>query len=270
MKATLLERSLEKSFRVAGGNPCRQPSTFSLLGGYFTKEDLSSLFCGRLNAAQAEERRKLAMEFLRIIMEVPRGHVRTAMLGVLRESFPAPAVHGEEDNNGMIRFDLKFPLSTPLDCPREIWIDHAIVQETCPTHAENTLNYLEAKETNLPAESPPFRKMHNSKAQRYKALVSVAEHLVESRKLNFRPTFLFPVVSALGFMNKDMSELLTALVTSFADKLKEQSSRADGLPAGLLRSRFKQELRNSVCFALLKGNALAAYNQGTNGVSHPP
>ena len=41
MKATLLEKSLEKSFRVAGGHPSRQPSTFSLLGGYFTKEDLS-------------------------------------------------------------------------------------------------------------------------------------------------------------------------------------------------------------------------------------
>ena len=71
MKATLLEKSLEKSFRVAGGNPSRQPSTFSLLGGYFTKEDLSSLFPGRLNGAQAEKNGKLAMmEFLDIIMEI--------------------------------------------------------------------------------------------------------------------------------------------------------------------------------------------------------
>src|SRR5688572_21048927 len=108
----------------------------------------------------------------------------------------------------MIRFDMKFPLSTPLDCPREIWFDHAIVQETCPTHAEKTLKHLEAKETNLPAESPPFRKMRKSKEKRYKALISVVQYLVEARKLNFRPTFLFPVVSALGFMNKDMSELL--------------------------------------------------------------
>ena len=61
------------------------------------------------------------MEFLDIIMEVPRGHVRTAKLGVLRESFPAPVVQGEEDNNSMIRFDMKFPLSTP----RDIWFDHA-------------------------------------------------------------------------------------------------------------------------------------------------
>src|SRR5216110_1919502 len=50
---------------------------------------------------------------------------------------------------------------------------------------------------------------------------------------------------------------------NFGDNLKKQPSRADGLSRGLLRGRFKQELRNSVCFALLKGNALAAYNQGT-------
>ena len=102
------------------------------------------------------------------------------------------------------------------------------------------------------------------------SLISVVQHLVEARKLNFRPKFLFPVISALGFMNKDMSELLKVLVTSFGDNLKRQPSRADGLSQGLFQGRFKQELRNSVCFALLKGNALAAYNQGTNGVAHPP
>ena len=235
------------------------------MGGYFTKEDLSSLFPGRLNGAQAEKNGKLAMECLDI------RKFRVVKCGrVLRETFPAPVVQGEEDNNGMIRFDMKFPLLTPLDCPREIWFDHAIVQETCPTHAEKTLKYLEAKETNLPAGSPPFQKMQKSKENRYKALISVVQHLVEVRKLNFRPTFLFPVVSALGFMNKDMNELFKVLLTNFGDNLKKQPSRADGLSPGLLRGRFKQELRNSVCFALLKGNALAAYNQGTKGVAHPP
>src|SRR3954451_1348180 len=98
-------------------------------------------------------------------------------------------------------------------------------KETCPTHAERTLKYLEAKETNLPAGSPPFQKMQKSKENRYKALISVVQHLVEVRKLNFRPTFLFPVVSALGFMNKDMNELFKVLVTNFGDNLKKQPSR---------------------------------------------
>jgi len=170
----------------------------------------------------------------------------------------------------MIRFDMKFPPLTPIDCPREFWFDHAIVQETCPTYAEKTLKYLEAKSTNLPSESPPFRKMRHAKEQRYKALISVVQHLVQTRKLNFRPTFLFPVVSALGFMNKDMTKLFKIIVTKFEDNQKTQPRRADGVPQGLLRGRFNRELRNSVCFALLKGNALAAYNQGANGVSQPP
>ena len=87
--------------------------------------------------------------------------------------------------------------------------------------------------------------MQKSKENRYKALISVVQHLVETRKLNFRPTFLFPVVSALGFMNKDMNELFKVLLTNFGDNLKKQPSRADGLSPGLSRGRFKRELRNS-------------------------
>src|SRR3954471_9906271 len=122
MRQHSLRNHLRKVFVLLVATLLDSP-TFSLLGGYFTKEDLSSLFPGRLNGAQAEKNGNLAIEFLNIIMEVPRGQVRTAKLGVLRESFPAPVVHGEEDNNGMIRFDMKFPLLTPLDCPREIWFD---------------------------------------------------------------------------------------------------------------------------------------------------
>jgi hypothetical protein len=98
MRATLLEKALEKGFRQAGGNPSSQPSTFSLLGGHFTKEDLSCLFSGRLNQTQAQERKKLAMKFLDIMQKVPRGPLRTTELGLLRESFPLPSVAGEENN----------------------------------------------------------------------------------------------------------------------------------------------------------------------------
>jgi len=77
----LLEKALEKGFRQAGGNPTKQPSTYSLLGGHFTKEDLSCLFPGRLNQAEAIELKKLAMKFLDIVSKIPRGHERTTELG---------------------------------------------------------------------------------------------------------------------------------------------------------------------------------------------
>ena len=70
-------------------------------------------------------------------------------------------------------------------------------------------------------------------------------------------------------MNKDMTKLLKVIVAQFEDTQKTQPHRA-GLRPGFLRGRFKKELKNSVCFALLKGNALAAHNQGTNGVAYPP
>ena len=56
----------------------------------------------------------------------------------------------DDVNKGVIRFDLKFPVPVKDGKPRELWIDHAIVQETSPTHAENTLEFLEDDLNHLP------------------------------------------------------------------------------------------------------------------------
>jgi len=85
-KATLFERALENLFRNAGGTPTRQPSTYSLLGGFFSKEDLSRLFSGKLTKEQTDERKRLAMRFLDILAEHPRGRERTNELGLLKNS----------------------------------------------------------------------------------------------------------------------------------------------------------------------------------------
>ncbi len=64
------------------------------------------------------------------MQKVPRGLLRTTELGALRDFFRLPSVAGKDNNNGIIRFDMKFPMVTPLDNPREVWFDHVIVQET--------------------------------------------------------------------------------------------------------------------------------------------
>ena len=43
MRATILEKALEKSFRRAGGTPHRQPQTYDLLGTILTKDDLGKV-----------------------------------------------------------------------------------------------------------------------------------------------------------------------------------------------------------------------------------
>ena len=184
MRATLLERALEVSFRRAGGNPVRQPSTYSLLGEIFSKDDLSKLFPGKLSAKESQKPKNLAMEYLNIINENPRGHIRTAMLGMLREKFPNAEISDDDTNQGVIRFDLKFPAASASSKSREVWFDHAIVQETCPTHAEDTLDF-EAKKGNLSENSPAFQKTYGGKTRRYTALVKVVNRLMEERKLKY-------------------------------------------------------------------------------------
>ena len=81
---------------------------YSLLGEVFSKDDLS--FPGKLSKTESQKRKLLAMEYLDIINEVPRDHIRTAKLRMLRERFPDVAVPDDNDaSNEVIRFDLKFP-----------------------------------------------------------------------------------------------------------------------------------------------------------------
>ena len=146
--------------------------------------------------------------------------------------------------------------------------DHAIVQETSPTHATDNLNFLQEDNKHLPEDSPAFTKTSGGKVRRYKALIDVVNRLAEERKLKFQPTFLYPIVSSLGYMNVDMNVLLKEIGKCF--KLNQSKARrSDGLHPGVLRGRFKTELKNTICFALARANALAVCNQGLNGITHP-
>ena len=159
---------------------------------------------------------------------------------------------------------------TPLDHPREVWFDHMIVQETCPTYADATWKFLEEDITNLPENGPAFQKASGTKLGRYSALMSVAQRLVDERKLDFRPTFLFPVLSSLGIMNGDMKQLMKLMVARFKDNQKGQPPSMEGIDANVLKARFKVQLKNAVCFALIRGNALSLFNQGVNGGVRTP
>ena len=79
MRGTLLERALEVSFRRAGA---RQPSTYSLLGEVFSKDDLSKLFPGNLGQKVSQKRK---LEYFDIINKVP---VHTAKSACYESVFP--------------------------------------------------------------------------------------------------------------------------------------------------------------------------------------
>ena len=156
---------------------------------------------------------------------------------------------------------------TPLDHPREVWFDHMIVQETCPTYADATWRFLEEETRNLAENGPAFQKAKGKKLGTHSALISVVQRLVEERKLNFRPTCLFPVLSSLGIMNTDMKQLMKLMVERFKDHQRGQPASLEGIAANVLKGRFKVQLRNAICFALVRGNA---FNQGVDGGVRTP
>lgn len=181
---------------------------------------------------------------------------------------PAVRVDEKDESGGVIRFDLAFPASTPLVCPRELVFDHAIVQETSPTYADDVLKFLQADTNSDTVGSVAFKKVVQSKQRRFASLMPVVNRLLEERKLGSQPTF-FPVISSLGFMNNDMQTVLKFTVDRFKEYQRHLPARLDGTEPKIILGRFKVELKNSICFALLKGNALAMNNQGVRGVVCP-
>ena len=131
------------------------------------------------------------------------------------------------------------------------------------------LKYLEENKTHLPTESVAFTKITQSKKRRYASLITVAKRLSEERRLRYQPEFLFPVISSLGFLNDDMKKLMKFILDRFVCTQKGKPPRHDGMDPRIIKGRFKAQIKNSICFALLKGNALAMENQGCNGIVHP-
>jgi hypothetical protein len=70
-KATLLEKSIERVYRKAGGRVERQPSTFRLLGEMFSKDDLMALFPGKMTVPEAKKNSELALELVDALTMVP-------------------------------------------------------------------------------------------------------------------------------------------------------------------------------------------------------
>jgi hypothetical protein len=154
--------------------PVRQPSTYNLLGGYFSKEDINCLFGGAPTKRQSEEAKALAEKFLDVSFDIKSD---AAAIEAVRKEFPAPrsAAVENDTNNASIRFDLKFPADGP-DCPFEMWFDHAIVQETSETYADDLLAFLRGGEGRFES-GPAFRKMQQKKKNKYAALIATVERL---------------------------------------------------------------------------------------------
>jgi hypothetical protein len=272
-KATFLERSLERVFRKAGGRVERQPSTFRLLGEFFSKDDLIALFPGKMTVPEGKRSCELAVELLDALMMKPSA-TKDAVVGDLRERLANLEYRIEEkevkeakEKEGLkiIRFDLCLASTVPADAPKELWMDHAIVHETANSYQDDMLEHL--RKGGETSRSPAFQRIEKMKERKYRPLLPVANHLVSLRALDFKPFFRFPVISSLGYLNFDAEEMVKWMKAIFNHNLKLDGPRSDGLPLGVIKNRYKTQITNALCFGLLRGKALAMNSQGYISVS---
>jgi hypothetical protein len=260
----MLEKSLERVFRKAGGRVDRQPPTFKLLGEVLSKEDLMRLFPGKMTVEESKQNMELALELVDAQMMAP-GIRKDLTVAEVRTRMPLQ--DDQSEGKGTIRFDLSLASMFPADTPRELWLDHAIVHETSTSYQDEVLTYLQTGGD--VTRSPAFRKIESSKERRFRGVIPVANHLSKLKMLDFQPFFLFPVISCLGFTNHDAILMMKWMSSVFNQSLKLRPLSPDGIPLGVLKGRYKSQVRNALCFGILRGNALAMNSQGRSGVLRP-
>jgi len=249
-------------FRKSGGKSDRQPPTSRLLGDVVPKADLAALFTGGTQE-QTKKNGDLALELVDAFM-MPSSALQEAVIAEVRSRLPVVDEEKKESQN-LIRFDLCLGAPFPYDAPQQLWLDHGIVQETAESYQDAVIAYLEGAED--PTKSTAFRKMELSKQRRFRALMAIANHLHKQHMLDFQPFFLFPVVSALGFLNDDAEKMMKWMSTVLNKCISK--TRDDGIPMGVIKARYKIEVRNAICFGVLRGNALAMHSAGRPYVSRP-
>jgi hypothetical protein len=263
-KATLLERGLERVFRKAGGRASRQPTTFRLLGEVVPKDDLAALFPGGLNLEETKKNSELAIELVDAF-RMTGSALKDAIIEEIRGRLPPVDEDKKEANANIIRFDLCLAASFPTDSPRELWLDHAVVHETSESYQEAVIAHVETTDLTT---SLPFRRMETSKKRRFAALIPLANYLLKHNVLDFQPFFLFPVMSALGYLNEDAQKMIKWM-SAVQNKTVALCVRDDAIPLGTIKARYKLEVSNAICFGLLRGNALAMNSVGRAHVSRP-
>ncbi len=146
---------------------------------------------------------------------------RIHILGQLRPGFlnrdivwNSPGTKGRGGNRRTTR-----PVPTCSSC----LVDHAIVQETEPTYRRHS--QIPEKERRHSRAGPSFRIGLGRKKQKYSALCATAQRLSKERKIDFDPTFLYPIMSSLGFMNPDFVLLNKFIVDVTKDTLKKEQIR---------------------------------------------
>jgi hypothetical protein len=76
----------------------------------------------------------------------------------------------EKDGLKIIRFDLCLASNVSIDAPKELWMDHAIVQETASSsYQDDMVEHLESG--GQTSRSPAFRRIEQMKERKYRPLL---------------------------------------------------------------------------------------------------
>ena len=227
-----------------------EPKTENLLLGQFTEEQCRALFPKK----PSKKYRAVVREILKVAGS--SGSYSAAELTPAFTELQALSTATQRDSkNKGLRIDVQ--LVDPI-VAEEIWVDVAAFHPMTPGR-------LKAEHKQLRENfAQPLRRRRAGKAvedhqklkhMTYMPMLSVARKQWKDGKRICMPQFLGSICSTLGEFSPDMVRLQEWLVKAHLRKLGREGDRADGRSMEALSAQFRNELRNAVIVAVMKGQA---------------
>jgi hypothetical protein len=247
--------------KEAGLETRKEPDTYSLLLGEFSKKECQRVFPKRVDKAY-----KAGFQSLSQAVDLTSSADCTFTIeqkqSYIQNQIDKLPVLAKDDAAGL-RIDASL---TNMETGETVWIDAAAVHTSSPSYEEGELKAITQRQLSaavadlhklpdvlLGAPSPILVRRQNEKIEKYSRLLMVTKKQHAEHKRTTIPRFLPFVVSDCGELSPTANEVEEWLVEQYRRKVLKCKDRADGCTTSELVHRFRHKLKIGVQEAIAAG-----------------
>jgi hypothetical protein len=260
-KHTNIVNVLTTLAKEAGLETRKEPDTYSLLLGEFSKKECQRVFPKRVDKAYKTSFESLsqAVNLTSSVDCTLSPEQKQILIQTQLDKLPVLA----KDDAAGLRIDLSL---TDTETGETLWIDVAAVHTSSPSYIQGELKAITKRQLSTAAAelyklpdvllgdpSPVLIKRQNEKIEKYSRLLMVAKKQHQERKRTTIPKFVPFVVSDSGELSPAAYEVQEWLVEQYRRKSLKSKDRSDGCTTTELVHRFRHKLKIGVQEAVAAG-----------------
>jgi hypothetical protein len=247
--------------KEAGLETRKEPDTYSLLLGEFSKKECQRVFPKRVDKAY-----RASFEALSQAVDLTSS-VECTLTPEQKQSFIQTKIDKlpilAKDDAAGLRIDASL---VNMETGETIWIDASVVHTSSPSYADHELKAITKRQLStatanlhklpdvlLGEPSPTLLKRQNQKVEKYARLTMIAKKQCTEGKRSNIPKFMPFVVSDCGELSPCANEVEDWIVDQYKRKLTKSGSRADGYTTSELVHKFRHKIKIGVQEAIAAG-----------------